>query len=282
MKTKNVLAGLVLASGGFLSMGASAAIIPAWDWVTDGGFAIGGGTCSNGAEAACNLTYNETGAVTPSGIAGTSSVMTWGTPSPASGSQSGLQGVFGATGLGPLDAALLGSTPVPIPAFEQIITNGDWTNTGAAVHYNNVITEAGGYMNTSLLVTSFELTNPVGIPFGVVPINIGFTETFNESQAVNCPPPNPHDTRCDDIFSVTPLPGSISFYVGGQLYKLSFRYLAGPGAIIDGDTVYTREDAPGTSVLFTQARITTIPAPGVLALLGMGLLMLGWRVRRTG
>lgn len=286
MKTKNILAGLVLASGGFLSLGASAAVIPTWDWVTDGGFVNGGGTCSNGAEAACDLTYDNATGLTPSAIADTSSVMTWGTPSTAGtnpgGHQSGLQGVFGATGLGPLDAALLGSDPVSIPAFEQIITNGGWTNTGAAVHYNNVITIDGGYMATSELKTSFELTNPVGIPFGEVEIDIGFTETSNLPPLVDCPPPNPHNTRCDDIFTVTPLPGSITFYVGGQLYQLSFRYLAGDGAEIIGNTVYTSENAPGTAILFTQARISTIPAPGVLALLGMGLLMLGWRVRKTG
>ncbi|MFA5493876.1 MAG: THxN family PEP-CTERM protein [Porticoccaceae bacterium] len=282
MKTKNILAGLVLASSGFLSMAASAAIIPEWDWVTDGGFVVGGATCSNGSEAACQLGYNETGAVTPSGIAGTSSVMTWGVPaSTGNGNQSGLQAVFGANGTGPHEAALLGSSPVTIPAFEKIVTNGDWTNTGAAIHYNNVITAADGHMATSELVTSFELTSPVGIPFGVVPLSITFTETYNESLVRNCPPPNPHGTKCDDIFTVTPLPGSITFYVGGQLYKLSFRYLAGPGAILDGDSVYTKEKSPGTSVLFTQARITTIPAPGVLALLGMGLLMLGWRIRKT-
>jgi hypothetical protein len=65
------------------------------------------------------------------------------------------------------------------------------------------------------------------------------------------------------------------------MYKLSFRYFAGPGAILIGDDIFTAEVAPGTSVLFTQARIDTIPVPGVLALMGMGLMVMGWRVRKA-
>lgn len=281
MKSKNILAGLVLASSGFVSMAASAAVISEWDWVSDGGFVIGAGTCNNSAAGAC-LAYTNDGAVTPSGIDGTASVMTWGIPTVNATHPSGLQAVFGssADGSAPIDVTLLGSKPTTIPAFEKIQTNGDWTTTGAAIHYNNEITTAGGHMNYSELVTSFQLL-PGGAILGPEPIYITFDETYNESRVANCPEPNPHQTRCDDVFTVTPLPESTTFYVGSQLYKLSFRYLAGPGAIMDGDTIYTAEKYPGTAILFTQARISTIPVPGVLALLGMGLLMLGWRVRKT-
>jgi len=282
MNTKKVLAGLILASSGFFTAGASAALITAWDWTSDGGFVQGSSTCSNCAEAACNLQYNNAG-VTPSEIPGTSSVMSWGTPSTATGSngnQSALQGVFGNSSLGALNAQLLGSDPIPIPAFAQIITNGGWTNTGAAIHYNNIITTAGGHMDTSTLTTTFQLLTPAAGPVNQTDINIGFLESVNTAP---CPAPNPHGTVCDDVFSVTALPPPIAFTFDGINYTLEFRFANGPGAMVVGNTIYTAEEAPGTAVMFVQAQILAeavpVPVPGVLALMGMGLMLLGWRVR---
>lgn len=280
MKTKKVVAGLILASSGFLSAGASAAMITNWDWTSDGGFVIGGSTCSNGAEAACNLQYDNTSGVTPSGIPGTASVITWGTASgQGTGEQSGLQGVFGASGSGGYNAQLLGSDPVPIPMFEQIITNGGWTNTGAAVHYNNIITTTGGHMATTTLETTFQLLTPGPGPVGMESIDIAFDETVNQ---LPCPGGNPHGTVCDDIFSLSDFLDPISFTIDGRLYKLSFQYADGPGALVDGTTVFTAENSPGTAVMYVQGRIDTIPLPGVLALMGMGLMLIGWQVRGHG
>jgi len=279
MNTKKVLAGLILASSGFLAASTYAAVIPAWDWATDGGFVIGGGTCSNGGEAACNLTYDNVSGETPSTIVGTASVMTWGTGSTAgagTGTQSGLQGVFGSSSAGPYDAQLLNSDPVIIPAFGQIITNAGWTNTGAAIHYNNIITPAGGYMTSSTLSTTFQLLTPVAGPINLANIDIGFNETSNTSP---CAFDSPHGTICDDIFTITALPPPITFWYDGHLYRVAFQFADGPGAIVDGNTIYTAENAPGTAVMFVQARIDMIPVPGVLALMGTGLILLGWRTR---
>jgi hypothetical protein len=286
MKAKNLLTGLALASSALLSVNTLAAIIPAWDWTTDGGFVNGAGDCNQPgiSEAACTLTYDNASGLTPSGIAGTSSVMTWGTPSQRAAStkkQSGLQVVFGASGLVPGDAALLGSAPVMIPAFEDIITNAGWTNTGAAIHYNNILLQTGGFMTSSELFTTFQLLTPGAGPVLGTGIDIDFTESFNFGSADDCSGENPHGTACDDIFSLSLLPDPTSFTIDGQLYKLSFRYFAGPGAILIGEDIFTAEVAPGTSVLFTQARIDTIPVPGVLALMGMGLMVMGWRARKA-
>lgn len=277
MKTRNVLAGVLLASSGLFATGASAAVIGAWDWQSDGGFIDGGSTCDNGGPTACDLVHDNTAGVTPSGVAGTSSVISWGTPSNGNGEKSGLQGVFGASNTGPFNADLLGSGALNIPEFDQIITNGGWTNTGAAVHYNNVITIAGGNMETTTLATTFQLLTPG--PGAVVPtqLDIEFNETANDNPCVF---DSPHGTVCDDIFTLSGTLNPISFFLDGQLYKASFRFADGPGAIVDGDTVYTAEESPGTAVVFVQGRIDTIPLPGVLALMGMGLMMIGWRVRR--
>jgi len=283
MNMKKLLAGLALASSGFFATGASAALITHWNWTTDGGFLHEAGECSNGVtHASCSLAYDNTNGVTPSTIANTSSVMTWGTPSTSNAStgyQSGLQGVFGASGAGPYDAELLGSGPVNIPAFQQLVTNMDWTNTGAAIHYNNIITTDGGYMDTSLLRTSFQLLPPPFIgALNTIDIDITFNETPNIN---NCTFDNPHGTSCDDIFTISALPPPIQFIYANIKYTLQFRFADGPGAIVDGNTIYTAEDAPGTAVMFVQARIDAVPVPvpGALALMGVGLMLLGWRIR---
>lgn len=280
MNTKKLLASVLLVSGGLFTVSASAAVIPTWEWVTDGGFRIGEGTCSNGpTEASCLLQYDNTSGVTPSGIAGTASVMTWGVGSfldGGNGNQSGLQTVNGESGEGPYNAQLLGSGPVPIPEFEQIVTNDGWTNIGAAVHYNNVILTEGGHMQTSILTTSFQLLTPGSGPVLETDIDIVFNETENTEP---CPSPNPLGTVCDDVFTVSLLPSPVFFTIDGQLYKLRFQYAAGEGTFVNGTTVYTSETAPGTAILFSQARIDTIPVPGVLGLMGMGLLLMGWQVR---
>lgn len=278
MNTKKILVGLALASSAFFTANASAVVIGAWDWTSDGGFinSASDATCNNGAtQAACNLVFSNAG-VTPSGIAGTSSSMTWGTPF-GQPNKSGLQGVFGGSGTGPYNAQMLGSAAIPIPEFQQIITNGGWTNTGAAVHYNNPITIAGGAMATTTLTTSFQLLTPVAGPVASTNLDIVFNETPN---VAGCPFGNPHGTQCDDIFSLTGALTPVTFTILGQEYKLSFRFADGPGAIVSGNTIYTAELSPGTAVIYVQGRIDTvnIPLPGVLALMGMGFVMIGWQV----
>lgn len=281
-KTRTVFAGLVLASSGLLATGVSADPIAAWDWQSDGGFIDSTATCDDGSAApgTCSLQLDNTSGETPSGIDGTSSVMSWGTPSTGgSGEQSGLQGVFGASVApdnGPFDAQLLGSGSVPIPEFEQIVTNGDWTNTGAAVHYNNVITQDGGALGSATLRTSFQLLTPTDGPVNLVDLEIDFNETENEAP---CTEDNPHGTECDDIFTLTGGLDPINFTIDGQAYLASFQLLGGDGAIVTGDTIYTAELSPGTAIMYVQARIETIPLPGVLALMGMGLMMIGFQVR---
>lgn len=284
MKTKNVFAGLVLASSGLFASGASAAWIGAWDWQSDGGFVTSTATCQDGSVApgTCNLNFDNVSGETSSTIAGTASIMTWGTGTGldgGNGEQSGLQGIFGGSlpaANGPFDGQLLGSGSVPIPEFEQIVTNDGWTNTGAAVHYNNVITQAGGNMETSTLSTTFQLLTPApGVPVPTT-LDILFDETPNSG---SCPAGNPLGTTCDDLFSLTGMLDPITFTVGTQIYKASFRLVGGANTFIDGNTIYTAETSPGTSVLFVQGRIDSIPLPGVLALMGMGLVMVGWQVR---
>lgn len=278
---RNALAGLVLASSGLFTAGASAAVVTAWDFRTDGGFVTAASTCSNGpGQAACNLTHSQ--GITPSSIGGTATIMTWGTGTSldnGNGQQSALQGIFGETGEGPYNAQNFGGTdPIIIDQFEQIVTNGGWTNTGVGVHYNNVITLAGGAMNSAILRTSFELTSPLATGTFQTDIDFDFNETEN---ANGCPAGNPHGTMCDDVFELGSTLAPIAFPYMGENYVVQFRIIGGPGAIVeDGNIIFTAEESPGTAVFYIQARIDAVPVPGVLGLMGLGLVMIGWRTRR--
>lgn len=278
---RNVLAGLVLASSGLFTAGASAGHLVAWDFATDGGFVTANSTCTNGpTQASCSLTHYQ--GLTPSSIPGTATIMTWGTGTTmmgGNGEQSALQGIFGATGEGPYNAQDFGGTdPIIIDEFQQIVTNAGWTNTGVGVHYNNVILSSGGSMDTATLRTSFQLLAPLATPAFQTDINFDFNETAN---AQPCAFANPHGTICDDIFLLSSTLAPIPFSFMGQDYVASFRVIGGPGAIVQGgDTIFTAEMAPGTALFFIQGRIDTVPVPGVLALMGMGLVMIGWRARR--
>ena len=107
-------------------------------------------------------------------------------------------------------------------------------------------------------------------------VNISFTETLNSAP---CAFPAPVGSICDDFFGYDPGDlAPVKFLVGDLHYLLIFGLEAGDGTFVDGNRVYTAEG--GTSTLFVTARIIQVPEPMTLALIGLGLLGIGFTTRQ--
>jgi hypothetical protein len=110
-------------------------------------------------------------------------------------------------------------------------------------------------------------------------IGIKFTETVN---AEPCPPPNPEGSVCDDFFDFNASAlGNQPFSVDGIDYTLIFGLEPNVGTTLIGNRVFTQENS--TSDLFLTVRIEQVdnpaPEPVSMALLGLGLVALGYTVR---
>ena len=145
-------------------------------------------------------------------------------------------------------------------------------------HTNVIIPQAFNYSID--IVNTLQVTDQNGGAIVLTDTNavkIKFTETPNIGPP--CVTPNPEGTICDDFFDfdasgLAPL----AFSSGGLNYQLLFGLEPGAGTFVDGNRVYTAEAA--ISELFVTARIVQVPEPMTLALLGLGLLGIGFTTRQ--
>ena len=197
---------------------------------------------------------------------------------------------------GPGSLSCLGATPdhiewvqgrTPVSSLDLLsLTTINGINAGGAAvrfnkltHTNVIIPQAFNYSID--IVNTLQVTDENGLAIVLTDTNaikIKFTETVNVAPCVN---PIPASPLCPDFFDfdasgLAPL----AFISGGLNYLLIFGLEAGDGAFVVGNRVYTAEGQK--SELFVTARIVTVPVPEpmTLALLGLGLLGIGFTTRQ--
>ncbi len=278
---KTALAAAVALPAALGMQTASAALITSWNYEIDSAFTDFTQTSGTGSVTGSENNTDE--------FSGEPTKLSWGTPSNPEDAQSSISVESEVDGSG----LLTKNDALGLP--------GNSVDGATFTHDNNVITAASADLDTFVLSTRLLLTQeaPPGTGSEALTLDFNgfFNETVNHASLDDCVEGS--TTACDDIFvignesDIAALNNGQSFIIDDYKYTV-FLDIAGVGPLTDAQCA--EADAPSGCVgflteedtlnqFFTSVRIeaTEIPAPGVLALLGVGLLGLGFthRARRS-
>jgi hypothetical protein len=159
-----------------------------------------------------------------------------------------------------------------------------WTTISTLVH-NNVIIRGATSWGPQDIWGRFIITDADGSSSTVLDdtsaVTVALTETPNIAP---CNVPNPVGTTCDDYFEITGVGLGDLFFTAndGSEWMATFRFANLFNAIQVGSTIYTgegRSSSVDVQVMITSVA-TSVPEPGTLGILGLGLLGIGFAGKR--
>lgn len=248
-----------------MGMAGNANAIPLTTMYFDSG---GGFTSVDDGGFPAPVVYSGTGS---SVVAGTQSTMNWGTS----------------------DGDVSGIVINQVPPFSThpgtgtdlagaMTVGGAREDIGYLIHHNEPINEIFGPNWTEVkygLDLYADVAKTVLIYSGEYAFKVFVTETANSAP---CDPPNPLGSTCDDKFTYAMEPGGspLSFVYDGHTYNIAltgFWDAPAPGGALTG-TFWSGEGAGHTPGYVSAA--VTVPEPGSIALMGLGLAGLAAAMRR--
>lgn len=150
----------------------------------------------------------------------------------------------------------------------QLVANGEKVLLSTLTHFNRPIDINAQRLTFAQLQSQIVLS---GLADSSV-FDVTFKETPNVAPCVDA---NPNGSICDDFFRLLGKLPSVDFVINGATYHLEVFLEAGANVVIqydaNGDAVYYTSEGK-TSVLNTYGRLTAVPEPTSLALLGLGML----------